>query len=61
MNTDNPSLTVLALQVQLAAAKTLTAKTMLQRKIDATDRQIDRLLYELYGLTGEEIGIVEGD
>jgi len=61
MNTDNPSLTVLALQVQLAAAKTLTAKTMLQRKIDATDRQIDRLVYELYGLTGEEIGILEGD
>ena len=23
-------------------------------------RQIDRLVYELYGLTGEEIGIVEG-
>ncbi len=28
-----------------------------QRKIDATDRQIDKLLYELYGLT--EIEIVE--
>jgi len=26
----------------------------------ATDRQIDRLVYELYGLTEEEIGIVEG-
>ena len=29
------------------------------RTIDATDRQIDRLAYELYGLTEEEIGIVE--
>ena len=32
---------------------------MLQGQIDATDRQIDRLVYELYGLTEEEIGIVE--
>jgi hypothetical protein len=26
---------------------------------DATDRQIDRLVYDLYGLTDEEIRIVE--
>ena len=26
----------------------------------ATDRQIDHLVYDLYGLTGEEIRIVEG-
>ena len=25
------------------------------RRIDATDREIDRLVYELYGLTDEEI------
>jgi len=30
------------------------------RQIDATDREIDRLVYELYGLTKEEIAIVEG-
>ena len=35
-------------------------KTMLQRQIDATDRQIDRLVYGLYGLTAEEVGVVEG-
>jgi len=35
------------------------AKTVLQRQIDATDRQIDNLVYELYGLTDEEIKIVE--
>ena len=29
------------------------------KKIDATDRQIDRLVYDLYGLTEEEIRIVE--
>ena len=34
-------------------------KTMIQRQIDATDAQIDRLVYELYGLTDEEIAIVE--
>jgi len=28
--------------------------------IDATDREIDRLVYELYGLTEEEIAVVEG-
>jgi predicted nucleic acid-binding Zn-ribbon protein len=44
---------------QLAAAKTPQEQTMLQRQIDATDRQIDRLVYELYGLTDAEIKIVE--
>jgi hypothetical protein len=33
---------------------------MLQRQIDATDREIDTLVYELCGLTEEEIRIVEG-
>ena len=27
---------------------------------DATDRQIDKLVYELYGSTDEEIKIIEG-
>ncbi|MCA1717126.1 MAG: hypothetical protein LC781_09890 [Actinobacteria bacterium] len=31
------------------------------RQIEATDRQIDCLVYELYGLTEEEIAIVEGN
>ena len=34
-------------------------KTQLQRQIDATDNQIDQLVYELYGLTEEGIRIVE--
>jgi len=33
----------------------------LQCQIDATDREIDRLVYDLYGLTEEEITIVEGE
>ena len=34
-------------------------KLLVQRQIDATDRQIDQLVYELYGLTDKEIRIVE--
>ena len=44
----------------LAAAKTADDKTAIQRQIDATDRQIDRLVYQLYELTDEEIDMVEG-
>jgi len=51
---------MLKLHKQLAAAKTSHEETMIQRQIDATDKQIDRLVYELYGLTDEEIRIVEG-
>ena len=32
----------------------------LQRQIADTDRRIDRLVYDLYGLTDDEIKIVEG-
>ena len=49
-----------SLNKQLASAKTDHDKTSLQRQIDATDKQIDKLVYELYGLTEEEIKIVEG-
>jgi len=51
---------MLSLNQQLASAKTDHDKTSLQRQIDATDKQIDKLVYELYGLTEEEITIVEG-
>ena len=36
-------------------------KTQLSRQIEATDAAIDKLVYELYGLTEEEIAIVEGN
>ena len=36
-------------------------KKMIQRQIDATDKQIDSLVYKLYGLTDEEIKIVENN
>ncbi|GJQ23289.1 restriction endonuclease subunit R [Candidatus Brocadia sapporoensis] len=50
---------MLELHKQLASAKTDHDKTVIQRQIDATDRQIDQLVYELYGLTEDEIKIVE--
>jgi len=51
---------MLALHKQLAEAKTGHEQTLLQRQIDATDKQIDKLVYELYELSPEEIKIVEG-
>ena len=35
-------------------------KEMVKREIESTDVRIDRLVYELYGLTEDEIKIVEG-
>lgn len=52
--------TMLALHQQAAAARLPDEKERLQRQIQSTDRQIDRLVYDLYGLTEEEIRIVEG-
>lgn len=51
-----------ALNDQIAAKSlTPTQQDQIQRQIDATDREIDNLVYQLYGLTEEEIKIVEGD
>jgi hypothetical protein len=50
---------MLDLHKQLSRAKAPHDREVLQRQIDATDRQIDRLVYELYELTEEEIRIVE--
>jgi len=47
------------LHKQLASAKHPQDKNVLQRQIETTDHQINRLVYELYGLTDEEIAIVE--
>ena len=50
---------MLELHKQLAAARTAHGTINLHRQIDATDAQIDKLVYELYGLTDDEIKIVE--
>jgi type I restriction-modification system DNA methylase subunit/predicted type IV restriction endonuclease len=51
---------LLDLHKQLAAAKSAPEKTAIQRQIDATDKQIDELVYELYGITIEERRVIEG-
>ena len=48
-----------ALHRKLVAASIPADKKLYQRQIEATDRQIDALVYELYGLTGEEMRVVE--
>jgi peptidoglycan hydrolase CwlO-like protein len=47
-------------QSESTPARTPQEKEMIQREIESTDGAIDRLVYELYGLTEEEIKIVEG-
>ena len=51
--------TMLKLHKDLQAAKTDHDKKLIQRQIAATDKQIDQLVYELYGLTDKEVRIVE--
>ena len=51
--------TSLALYEQLKSARTDQDQVVIHRQIDATDRQIDQLVYDLYGLTEAEIGLVE--
>ena len=45
------------LQVFVAQQQKIAA---LQQQIQQTDRQIDAMVYALYGLTEEEIAFVEG-
>ena len=51
---------MLDLHQNLAVIELPQAKTLLKRHIEFTDQQIDRLVYELYGLSEAEIEIVEG-
>jgi hypothetical protein len=51
---------MLALHTTLASAKSEAQRGAIRRQIEATDAEIDRLVYSLYGLTKDEIAIVEG-
>lgn len=44
---------------QFNKAKSENEKSIIQRHLDGTNDQINRLVYELYGLTEKEIAIVE--
>jgi hypothetical protein len=50
---------MLALHERLAGARIERERTVIGHQISATDRQIDHLVYDLYGLTDEEIKVVE--
>ena len=50
---------MLELNKKLSKIKNPEEKTRIQRQIDATDNQIDSLVYDLYNLTPDEIKIVE--
>ena len=60
---------ILKLHQRLAPARVSTDREMYQRQIEATDRQtarpvllgVDAPVYELYGLTEDEIRIIEGE
>jgi type I restriction-modification system DNA methylase subunit len=51
---------MLALHKSLASAHNPQEADRLSREIESTDREIDSLVYELYGLSPEEISIIEG-
>jgi hypothetical protein len=50
---------MLKLHKDLPKARSAPDKTAIERQVAATDKQIDALVYELYGLTKEEIAVVE--
>jgi len=53
---------MMELKKQLARApkkQSPSAKQLLDQKLAITGGQIDRLVYELYGLSGDEIRVVE--
>ncbi|HNT78370.1 MAG TPA: hypothetical protein PKH77_25440 [Anaerolineae bacterium] len=51
---------MLDLHRRLPAARTPQATRLLQQQIHLTDKAIDALVYELYGLTAAEIALVSG-
>lgn len=47
-------------RLQAEHAASLAKLLPLKQRLAATDRLIDRVVYRLYGLTAEEIAVVEG-
>ena len=48
------------LELHKRSPRTPPEQEMVKREIECTDRAIDKLVYELYGLSEDEIRIVEG-
>ena len=51
--------TILDLHRRLSTVKTAHDRTLLQRQIEATNQQINRLVYDLYELTETDVAIIE--
>ena len=51
---------MLALHKNLKSTHNLQEADRLTREVESADKAIDGLVYELYELTEEEIGMVEG-
>ena len=58
LSISNLAKSMIELNIKIKELKTPVEKTALQRQIDATDKNIDKLVYQLYGLTEKEIKIV---
>jgi len=52
---------MLELRKKIDESKIPQAKEMLKRQIESADRQIDQLVYKLYGLNDDEIKVVESE
>ena len=52
---------MIAVSEQIAASKTAQDRKMLTRQREITERKINQLFYELYGLTSEEIALIESE
>ena len=52
---------IIALNKKLSAEKNPNSITMINRQINAIDRQIDKLVYQIYNLDESDIKIIEGD
>ncbi|MBK7994116.1 MAG: hypothetical protein IPK14_12060 [Blastocatellia bacterium] len=48
-----------SLHKRYSSIKTQQEKTIIQRQMDSLEELIDKLVYQLYGLTNEEIKILE--
>ena len=48
-------------QKDCSSAKSESDKKLYEQKISMLDKKIDDLVYKLYGLTDEEIKIIEGE
>lgn len=47
------------MQLHKQNPRTSQEQVMVKREIEATDKAIDKLVYELYGLTDDEMEIVK--